>query len=416
MRRAALVFIFITLMLDILAIGVVIPVLPHLVETFAGGDTAHAALWIGAFGSAFALAQFFFSPVQGALSDHFGRRPVILLSNFGLGLDFILMALVNTLPWLFLGRVLAGITAASQATANAYVADVVPVEKRAASYGVLGAAFGIGFVIGPALGGLLGSIDIRLPFWVAAGLCLANFVYGFFILPESLPPERRSRFTWRRAQPIGALNMLRGYPRVFGLVGVSTLSQLAHYALPAVFVLYASYRYGWSERQVGLVLAAVGICNVLVQAVLVRYLVPRFGERQTLLLGLACGSLGFAWQGLAASGQLFLMSIPFMALWGLTGPSLQGLMTREVRADEQGKLQGAVTSVVSLTGIFAPAMFASLFSAAISAPPDRAMPGAAFLLASMLLVLAVGLALWATRARQPQQHAASQALDLGRGD
>lgn len=397
MRRAALIFIFITLMLDILAIGVVIPVLPHLVEDFVGGDTSRAALWVGAFGSAFFLAQFLCSPIQGALSDRFGRRPVILISNFGLGLDFILMAVVDTLPWLFLGRVLAGVTAASQSTANAYVADVVPAERRAASYGVLGAAFGIGFVIGPALGGLLGSIDLRLPFWVAAALCFCNFAYGWFILPESLPVERRAAYSWKRANPVGAFLMLRRYPQVFGLVGVGLLSQLAHFALPAVFVLYAGFRYGWGEDRVGYVLALVGICNVLVQALLVRRMVPRIGERRTMLLGLTCGCIGFAWMGMAPTGTLFLMSIPMMALWGMAGPAIQGLMTRQVGADEQGRLQGAVTGAMSLTGIFAPALFAGIFSAAIAMPARTTWPGAAFLLASALIGLGLALAFWVTR-------------------
>lgn len=390
-RRAALVFIFITVLLDVLAIGIVIPVLPHLVERFAGG-TAQAAIWVGAFGSAFALAQFLASPVQGALSDRFGRRPVILLSNLGLGLDFILMAVAGTLPLLFLGRVLAGVTSASISTANAYIADITPAERRAASFGMLGAAFGIGFVFGPALGGVLGSIDLRLPFWAAAGLALANFLYGLLILPESLPVERRAKFQWRRAHPIGSLQLLRGYPQVFGLACVVVLSQFAHYALPAVFVLYAGHRYGWGEGTVGWVLALVGICNVLVQAIGVRRLVPRIGERRALLTGLACGALGFAWQGLAPSGTLFLFAIPLLAMWGLAGPSAQSLMTRQVDEHEQGRLQGALTSLVSLTGVFAPTLFAQVFAASISTLAGGRWPGLAFLLAGALLLAGFVLA------------------------
>lgn len=399
-RRAALVFIFITVLLDMLAIGIIIPVLPHLIERFAG-STASAALWVGAFGSAFALAQFLASPVQGALSDRFGRRPVILVSNFGLGMDFVLMALVNTLPLLFLGRVLAGITSASVSTAHAYIADVTPPERRAASFGMLGAAFGIGFVIGPALGGVLGSIDLRLPFWVAAGLALANFLYGLLILPESLPPERRDGFQWRRANPVGSLQMLRQHPQVFGLVGVIVLSQIAHYVLPSVFVLYAGHRYGWGEDKVGWVLALVGICNVLVQAFGVRRLVPRIGERNALLIGLGCGALGFAWQGLAPSGGWFLASIPLMALWGLAGPSAQSLMTRQVDQHEQGRLQGAVTSLVSLTGVFAPILFTQLFAAALGGLLGGGVPGLPFLLSASLLIAAALLAAWVLARRQP---------------
>ncbi len=396
-RRAALVFIFITVLLDILAIGIVIPVLPHLVERFLGGDTARAALWIGAFGTVFALAQFFFSPIQGALSDRFGRRPVILLSNLGLGLDFVLMAVVETLPLLFLGRVLAGVFSASISTANAYIADVVPPERRAASFGMLGAAFGIGFIIGPALGGLLGGIDLRLPFWVAAGLSGANFLYGLLILPESLPAERRRPFELRRASPLGSLRLLRGYPQVTGLVAANVVSQLAHYVLPSVFVLYAGHRYGWGQDRVGYVLALVGVCNVIVQAGLVRRIVARFGERRSLVAGLLFGSAGFVVQGLATTGAMFLLAVPLLALWGLAGPSSQALMTRQVAADEQGRLQGAVTSAVSLTGVFGPAMFAAVFAYSIAAGAWLELPGAPFLLAAALLLLAALIAWRATR-------------------
>ncbi len=388
MRRAALAFIFITVLLDILAIGIVIPVLPHLVERFLGGDTAKAALWIGGFGTAFALAQFIFSPVQGALSDRFGRRPVILLSNAGLCIDFVLMAVVNTLPLLFLGRVLAGVCSASISTANAYIADVIPADKRAASFGMLGAAFGIGFIIGPALGGVLGAVDLRLPFWVAAALSGLNFLYGFFILPESLPVERRRAFEVRSANPIGSLRLLRSYPQVGGLVVANVLSQLAHYVLPAVFVLYAGYRYGWGQDKVGYVLALVGVCNVIVQAVLMRRLVARFGERRCLIAGLVFGAAGFAMQAMAPTGPIFLFAVPLLALWGLAGPSSQALITRQVAQDEQGRLQGALTSAVSLTGVFGPAMFASVFAASIASKAAFALPGAPFLLAAALLMAA----------------------------
>lgn len=410
-RRAALAFIFITVLLDVLAIGIVIPVLPHLIERFAG-STAQAALWVGVFGSAFALSQFLASPVQGALSDHFGRRPVILLSNLGLGLDFVLMAVAGSLPLLFLGRVLAGVTSASIATANAYIADITPPERRAVSFGMLGAAFGVGFVIGPALGGVLGSMDLRLPFWVAAGLALSNFLYGLLILPESLPRERRAGFQWRRTHPLGSVQMLRRQPRVFGLAGVILLSQFAHYALPSVFVLYAAHRYGWGAGQVGWVLALVGVCNVLVQAIGVRRLVPRIGEPRALLAGLACGAVGFAWQGLASSGAWFLLSIPFMALWGLVGPSAQSLITREVDEHQQGRLQGAVASLVSLCGVFAPALFSQLFAASLGWLGQGRWPGLAFLLASCLLGAA---ALLARRTLRSRAASVDVRLDSGTG-
>ena len=397
-RPPGLAFIWITVALDILALGVVIPVLPHLIKQFVGGSTATAAAWVGVFGSVFALAQFLASPLQGALSDRFGRRPVVLLSNLGLGLDFVLMAVADTLPLLFLGRVLAGITSASISTANAYIADITPAAQRAGAFGMLGAAFGLGFVLGPALGGVLGSIDLRLPFWLAAGLSLANALYGFFVLPESLPPARRAlRFDLSRANPVGALRMLAETRGVLGLAGVVFLSQLAHYVLPSVYVLYADHRYGWGEREVGLTLALVGISNALVQALLVRRLVPRLGERRAMALGLACGTAGFVWMGLAPTGVVFLGSIPLMALWGLAGPATQSLITQRIDPGLQGRLQGALASLVSTAGIIGPVFFTSVFRFAIGGHAGVALPGAAFLVSSLLLGFAFVLAERATR-------------------
>ncbi len=398
-RKAAVVFIFITVAIDILSFGVIIPVLPHLIESFAGGDTASAARWVGVFGTVFAAIQFVFSPVQGALSDRYGRRPVILLSNLGLGLDFILMAVVDTLPLLFIGRVISGITSASLSTANAYIADVTPPEKRAAAFGMLGAAFGLGFILGPALGGFLGGIDLRLPFWVSAGLALANFVYGFFILPESHPPEQRTiTVDWKRANPMGAIGLLRRQPQVFGLAVVAVLSNLAHYALPATFVLYAAHRYGWGAQEVGFTLALVGVCNAIVQAALVGPVVARYGERRALLFGLACGTIGFAWMGLSPTPWLFLGAMPFLALWGLAGPATQSYLTRHVAPSEQGRLQGALTSLISFAGIFGPLLFASVFALFIEPNAPLALPGAAFLLAAALVALGALQAHRVTRA------------------
>jgi DHA1 family tetracycline resistance protein-like MFS transporter len=404
-RRAAVAFVFVTVLLDMLAFGIVIPVLPHLVRGFIGGDTASAALVIGVFGSAFALAQFLASPVQGALSDRFGRRPVILLSNTGLALDFVLMALANTVPLLFLGRVIAGITAASVSTANAYIADITPPERRAGAYGFLGAAFGIGFVLGPALGGWAGSIDLRLPFWIAAGLAAANVCWGLFVLPESLPRERRAPFRWRQASPVGSWRLVRAHPRVGGLVAAQVLSQFAHYVLPSTFVLYAFHRYGWGEREVGSVLALVGISNALVQALLVRVLVPKVGEARALLAGLGFGAAGFATMGLAASGPVFLAAIPLLALWGLAGPAAQALMTRRVGADAQGRLQGAVTSFASATGIVAPFLFAGAFAIGVRDGARAELPGAAFLIAATLLVVAALVGWRASREQPPRTPA-----------
>lgn len=391
-RRAAVVFIFITVALDILALGVMIPVLPKLVLGFLGGDSAGAANWYGWFAAAFAGMQFLCSPLLGALSDRFGRRPVVLLSNLGLGLDYIVMALAPNLWVLFVGRVFAGMTSASISTANAYIADVTPAEKRAAAFGMLGAAFGLGFVIGPAMGGLLGSVDQRLPFWVAAGLSLLNFAYGFFILPESLPPERRAPFAWRGANPLGALRFLRAHAGVAPLALIGFLSQLAHMSLPAIFVLYADYRYGWDEWQVGIALAAVGVSSALVQGGLVRRLVPRFGEVRMLRVGLLAGALGFLLYGFAPSAAWIWLAIPVMASWGFATPSMQGLLSRRVDASEQGRLQGALTSLTGMAGIFGPFLFTQAFAAAIRHPLDWHLPGLAFYLAASLLAAALLLA------------------------
>lgn len=392
-RRAAFAFVFITVVLDMLAIGIIIPVLPKLVEGFMGGDTARAAIVYGVFGTAWALMQFLFSPVLGSLSDRYGRRPVILLSNIGLGLDYVLMALAPTIGWLFLGRVISGITAASISTAGAYIADVTPPEQRAAKFGLLGAAFGLGFVVGPALGGFLGEVDPRLPFWVAACLSLANALYGLFVLPESLPRERRSAFSWRKANPLGAFKLLRSHHELWGLSWVNFLSNLAHGVLPSVSVLYMGYRYHWDARAVGLLLAVVGVCSIIVQGVLVGKVVKLIGERRTVLVGLVCGAVGFTIQSLATNGAAYTAGVIFMSLWGLMGPALQGLMTRLVSASEQGQLQGANSSVLGIANLIGPILFTQTFASFIVAHRSWELPGAPFLLAALLLVVAFAVAL-----------------------
>jgi DHA1 family tetracycline resistance protein-like MFS transporter len=387
-RRAAVVFIFITVVLDILALGIIIPVLPALVEDFMGGDTARAATMFGLFGTVWALMQFVFAPILGSISDRFGRRPVILISCVGLGLDYFLMAVAPSLGWLLLGRILSGVTAASFATAGAYIADVTPVEKRAAGFGMIGAAFGVGFVLGPAIGGVLGATDPRLPFWVAGGLALLNAAYGYFVLPESLPPDKRKPFSWRRANPVGSLQLLRRHPGLGGLASVYVLYHLAHHVLASVFVLYVGYRYGWDARDTGLTLAAVGVMSIIVQGGLVRPLVARFGERRTLLTGLAGGIAGYATFGLAGSGAVFWLGLPVFGLMGLFNPSVQGLMTRRVSMSDQGQLQGINASFMGLTGIVGPGLFTWTFALFIGPLAGRHLPGAAFLLAAVLLVVA----------------------------
>ena len=387
-RNAALIFIFITVLIDVLSFGLIIPVLPHLVQEFVGGSIADAAIWVGIFGMVFAAIQFVSSPVQGALSDRFGRRPVILLSCLGLGLDFIFMALANSLPWLMVGRIISGIASASFTTANAYIADITAPEKRAKAFGMIGAAFGLGFIIGPLIGGLLGEIDLRLPFWFAAGLALLNFLYGWLVLPESLPVEKRAkRFDWSHANPFGSILLLRRYPQVFGLALVVLLANLAHYVYPSVFVLFADYRFQWGPREVAWVLAMVGVFSVIVQGGLMGPVVKRLGERRALLFGLACGVIGFVIYGFAGVGWVFLVGIPVSALWGFAGPATQALITQQVGADVQGRVQGALMSLVSLAGIFGPMLFAGTFALFIGDKAPAHIPGAPWLLAAGLLFI-----------------------------
>jgi MFS transporter, DHA1 family, tetracycline resistance protein len=390
--RGAVVFIFVTILLDMFALGLIMPVLPKLVESFVDNDTASAARIFGLFGTAWALMQFFFSPILGGLSDRFGRRPVVLLSNLGLALDYVLMALAPSLIWLFIGRVISGITSASISTAFAYIADVTPPGRRAAVFGKVGVAFGAGFILGPALGGLLGGMDPRLPFWVAAGLSFANALYGLMILPESLPNERRSPFRWRAANPVGALKLLRSNRVLAGLAVVTFIGQVAHVVLPSTFVLYATYRYGWDEKTVGLTLAMVGLCAMVVQGAAIEPIVRRFGERKALLLGLCCGVIGFLIFGAAPTGPLFWIGIPVMALWGIANAATQGLMSRLVSPDQQGALQGATTSVQSVSQLVGPFLFTLTFSYFIGGGAPWVMPGAPFLLASALLLAALAIA------------------------
>ena len=397
--RAAFAFIFVTVLLDMLAFGMVIPVLPVLVVHFLGDDTARGAAVYGVFGTVFALMQFLFAPVQGALSDRFGRRPVILLSNIGLGADYVLMALAPSIGWLFVGRTIAGITSASFSIAGAYIADVVPPEQRAGKFGMMSVAFGIGFVLGPAVGGLLGAYDPRLPFWTAAALSLLNALYGFFVLPESLPPERRGKFEIATANPAGSLALLRSREGLLPFASANFLNYDAHDVQPSVLVLYTTYRYGWDQQTVGFMLALVGVATAIVGGGLVQPIVNRLGERNALLLGLFIGATGFAYYGLAPTGFLFACGVPYLALWGITFPSAQGLMTRYVSVSEQGRLQGAITSLRGIAGLIAPILFTQIFAFAIAPTLASPLPGAPFLLAALLVAAALGLAWHVTRSR-----------------
>lgn len=397
MRRAAFVFIFVTVLLDMLALGIIVPVLPALVVSFRAGNTASGATIYGLFGTTWAAMQFLFAPVLGSLSDRYGRRRVILLSNLGLGLDYVLMALAPSLWWLFAGRVLSGITSSSFPTAMAYIADVTPVEERAGTFGLLGAAFGAGFIVGPTVGGLLGGVSLRAPFWGAAALSLANAAYGFFILPESLPDERRAPFQWKRANVVGSLRMLRAHPQLLALGCASFLAMLAHDSAPTTFVLYSQYRYRWDERTIGLVIGGVAAASLIVQGGLVGRLVAWLGERKALATGFLCGAAGMAVYGFAPSGKLFLFGLPFTALYGLSTPSLQSLMTRRVGPTEQGQLQGAISSMNGVANMIAPVLFTGVFAAAVGRFRDLQLTGAPFLLAALFLIAAFAVGSMVTR-------------------
>ena len=383
--QAAFIFIFITVVLDMMAVGIVAPVLPKLVLQFEHGDMSRAAGYVGLFATLWAAMQFVFAPIIGAASDHFGRRPVILLSNLGLGLDYLLMALAPSVSWLLVGRAISGITSASYPTAGAYIADVTAPAERAGRFGMLGAAFGLGFIIGPALGGWLGAIDLRLPFWVAGALSLTNAAYGVFILPESLPVTRRRAFRLRNAHPFGALRLLRSHPDLLGLAAAVFLAALAHEALPNVFVLYTDHRYGWDESTVGASLAAVGLGSVIVSTLLVKPLVRSLGERRAAIAGLSCGIVGCCTFALAANGGVFVAGIAFVALWGIAGPSFQALMSHRVSATEQGQLQGALGSLRAMTGMLGPLLFTQVFASSLGMASSRALGAPYFLAAGLLL-------------------------------
>ncbi|HEX9155606.1 MAG TPA: MFS transporter, partial [Nitrospira sp.] len=317
--------------------------------------------------------------------------------NFGLGLDYILMALAPDITWLFAGRVISGIASSSFSTAGAYIADVTPPEERAAGFGMIGAAFGLGFVLGPAVGGLLGASDPRLPFWGAAATSLVNACYGFFVLPESLPRDKRMSFSWKWANPIGSLVLLRSHHELFSLAAVAFLGYLAHAVLPSTAVLYVGYRYGWGSTAVGFMLAAAGINAMIVQGLLMKPLTARFGERNTLFAGLCCGAIGFCVYGFATEGWIYCAGIPIMAFWGLAGPSAQGLMTNRVSASEQGQLQGAIAGLSGIASLIGPGLFTQTFALFIGPRAGWRLPGAPFLLASLLLLLGMTLAWRATR-------------------
>lgn len=398
-RRPAIGFIFITLMLDVLGFGLLIPVAPRLVQSLlhggAGGTEEEAAPLVALLMTTWYAMSFLFSPVLGALSDRVGRRPVILIALLGSGIDFFAQALAPSIAWLFITRALNGVSGASMTVANAYIADITPPEKRAGAYGLIGAAFGLGFVIGPVLGGVLGDINIRLPFYVAGGLTLVNWMYGCFVLPESLPPERRSHIKLSRLNPVGAFGILLQYPLVARLAAGAFLLHLSQFALHATWVLYTGHRYGWSGRQVGLSLAVVGIGSAIVQGFLTRKIVPRIGEKRALLIGVLLGAGAYAGYGLATQGWMIYAIIAAASLASIGPPALQAIVTRAVRPDEQGTVQGAMMGLQSIAGIGGPIIGGASLAYFMSEDAPIYLPGAPYLIGACLSVLSLVVVVWA---------------------
>lgn len=391
-RKPALGFIFITLFLDILGIGLIIPVLPDLVKSFRGNDIADAASMVGWLTSVFAFMQFGFAPILGSLSDQYGRRPIILISLLGTGLDYILLAMAPSLSWFFVGRLVSGITSANITAAGAYIADISPPEKRAANFGIIGAAFGLGFIAGPLMGSQLGAVDLRLPFKVAAALALANWLYGFFVLPESLAAADRRTFSWKRANPVGSLVALGRFPVAGGLAASIFLINLSQSSLQSIWVLYTEFRYHWSERQVGYSLAVIGIMAAIVQGGLARRIIPALGEKRSLLIGLSISVANMTAYGLSTEGWMLYVILVAGSIGWIATPSIQGLISRAVPSNEQGAVQGALMSLNSVAAVVAPLVGTRVFALSIDPGTRYYYPGAVFMVNGFLMLIALGLA------------------------
>ena len=409
-RTASMVFILVTIFLDVLGIGLIIPVLPQLIADLSAGDVANASRTYGLFVAAYAAMQFLFAPILGALSDRFGRRPVLLVSLFGAGIDYLVMGLAPDLAWLFAARLIAGLTAANITVANAYIADITAPAERSKRYGLVGAAFGLGFIVAPAVGGVLGSIDLRLPFFAAAAVVLLNWLYGYFVLPESLPRERRRPFQLRQANPIGSVGRLRAYPGVAGLAIVVVAANMAYLVLQSVWVLYTTLRFGWGPLENGLALAFLGVLTVLVQGFGIRPLLDLLGERRAIVLGLLSSVASFTLYAVVPAGWMLLPAMVVGSLGGIAAPALQGRISRSVSDAEQGTVQGALASLGSLAAVVSPLLATSLFAAFTSATAPVFLPGAPFLFGAALLTLAIVLAARAARvaARAAAAAAAGQ--------
>ncbi len=391
-RKAALGFIFVTLLIDVIGFGIIIPVIPRLLSELMEVSIPEAAAYGGWLLASFAIMQFLFSPLLGNLSDQYGRRPVLLVSLFGFGLDYLLLVWAPSIGWLFVGRIIAGIMGASFTTAAAYIADVSPPEKRAQNFGMIGAAFGLGFIIGPAIGGVLAKYGLRAPFIAAAILTLLNWLYGYFILPESLAPENRRRFDWKRANPLGSLRFFLQYKVILGLVASIVLIYIAAHAVQSTWSYYTMEKFNWTEEYVGYSLAFVGLMVAIVQGLLIRIIIPKLGQQRSVYVGLMLYALGFLLFGFATSGwMMFAFLIPY-CLGGIAGPSLQGIMSTQVLPSEQGELQGALTSLVSLTSIVGPILMTTLFYQFSKPETSYYFPGAAMVAGALLTLLSAYLA------------------------
>ncbi len=386
-RTPALGFILITLLIDVTGLGIIIPVMPKLITHLTNGTLSDAARWGGWMTFSYAAMQFLFAPIMGGLSDRFGRRPVLLASLFGFGLDYIFMAVAPTIWWLFLSRIIAGIMGASFTTASAYIADVSPPEKRAQNFGMIGAVFGMGFILGPLIGGLLGPYGARLPFIASAVLTLVNWLYGYFVLPESLGQEHRRPFDWKRANSLVSLKNLRKYPVILGLVGSLVLLQIAAHAVQSNWSFYTIEKFQWNERMVGLSIAMVGLAVGIVQGGLIRVIIPKLGQVRSVYLGLGVYSLGFfLYAAATATWMMFAFTVVY-CLGGIAGPAIQGLISGQVPPNEQGELQGALTSLMSLTSIVGPPLMANTFSWFTGPRAPFYFPGAALVLGGVLTLV-----------------------------
>jgi DHA1 family tetracycline resistance protein-like MFS transporter len=391
-KQAALGFIFITLLIDVAGFGIIIPVFPNLISGLIHGNLSDAAKYGGWLGFTYAIMQFLFAPVLGNLSDKYGRRPILLFSLFGFGIDYLLQGFAPNIFWLFIGRSIAGITGGSFTTAAAYIADVSTPENRAKNFGMIGAAFGIGFIIGPVIGGLLGQFGDRVPFFAAAALALLNWLYGYFVLPESLSKENRRTFDWKRANPLGALKQLQKYPAVAGLIASIALLYVAGHAVQSNWSYYTMYKFSWDKKMVGYSLGFVGLTVGLVQGLLIRVIIPKLGNEKSVYIGLLLYAMGFLLFAFATqTWMMYAFMIPY-SLGGIAGPSLQGIISAHVPPNEQGELQGALTSLMSATAIIGPLIMTNLFAYFTSAKAPILFPGAAMLLGALLSVLSAILA------------------------